>query len=182
MFEFKEIIKGFFEHIKKEDIKIYNEASLQYELGCYFRFNFLNLKVEFERNINHFNVSAKTIKKEIDLVVYDDKKKYAIELKYPRNGQYPEQMFMFIKDIKFMEEVKELGFDKAFALVLVDDPLFYSGNVPQKIYEYFRVGKTIEKAIKKPTGKKDELIILKGTYTIKWNSLSNNSKYFLLEI
>lgn len=32
---------------------------------------------------------------------------YAIELKYPKNGQYPEQMYSFIKDIKFMQQVKE---------------------------------------------------------------------------
>lgn len=182
MFDFKKVVKDFFEYIKKEDIELYNEASLQYELGCYIRFNFSNLKIEFERNINHFNIKAQTVKKEIDLVVYDREKRYAIELKYPRNGQYPEQMFMFIKDIKFMEEAKEQGFDKAFTFVLVDDPLFYRGNTPQTIYEYFRLGKIIEGTIRKPTGKKDELVTLKKSYTIQWSSLNNYYKYFLLEI
>lgn len=48
--------------------------------------------------------------------------RYAIELKFPRNGEYPEQMFKFIEDIKFMEEVKHnCLFDHTFVLTLADD-------------------------------------------------------------
>lgn len=47
-------------------------------------------------------------------MIYNNSEHYAIELKYPLNGQYPEQMFSFVKDIKFMEEMKELGFNEAY--------------------------------------------------------------------
>ncbi|MBR3425033.1 MAG: hypothetical protein IKG79_03185, partial [Neisseriaceae bacterium] len=63
---------------------------------------------------------------------HDEKEKYAIELKFPRNGQHPEQMYSFVKDIKFMEELqdkenlKELCFINTYVLTLVDDKLFYS--------------------------------------------------------
>ena len=78
---------------------IYNEFSLQHELGIFLREKLSNIyKVEFERNVNFFlgkENSKKLIKKEIDIVVYDKERdeKIAIELKYPLNGQYPEQMF-----------------------------------------------------------------------------------------
>ena len=59
--------------------------------------------------------------------------KYAIELKYPRNGQYPEQMYSFVKDIIFMEQLKTEGFDATFSMVLVDDKLFYEGKVAEAV-------------------------------------------------
>lgn len=43
----------------------------------------------------------------MDIVIYNESEKYAIELKYPQNGQYPEQMFSCVKDIKFMEELRK---------------------------------------------------------------------------
>ena len=46
----------------------------------------------------------------MDLFITDTEKKnrYAIELKFPRNGQYPETMFSFVKDIKFLENQEEI--------------------------------------------------------------------------
>ena len=84
---------------------IYNEFSLQHERGKFLREKLKGYKVQFERNTKYFGITG-TTKHEIDVVVYNDTEKYAIELKYPLNGQYPEQMFSFVKDIKFMEELK----------------------------------------------------------------------------
>lgn len=52
--------------------------------------------------LQFFDITG-TTKHEIDIVVYNDKEKYAIELKYPVNGQYPEQMYSFVKDVLFTE-------------------------------------------------------------------------------
>lgn len=75
--------------------------------------------------------------------------KYAIELKFPTNGAVPKRMFQFIKDIKFMEEVKyDLVFKKTYCLSLVSDSKegdFYSGENSKKedsIYQYFRGSET----------------------------------------
>ena len=62
---------------------------------------------------------------------------YAIELKYPRNGQHPEQMFSFCKDITFAEELVEAGSRHAAVIIFADDPLFYRGR-SNGIYGYFR--------------------------------------------
>lgn len=51
--------------------------------------------------------------------------KYAIELKCPLNGQYPEQL-------------KERGFTNTCCLVLASNRLFYQGKSYEGIYKYFR--------------------------------------------
>lgn len=183
--DLKELIKNFWDYQKKNNIELYNEISFQHELGIYLRNNLPNYKIQFERNISYFFNNVKdTKKKEIDIVIFKDdfSEKYAIELKYPKNGQYPEQMFSFIKDIKFMEQARCLGFDKTFVMTLVDDRLFYDGNDVSGIYSFFRSGKTIQGTITKPTGKKDDVIVLLGQYRINWQRLNLDCRYYLIEI
>lgn len=82
--------------------------------------------IQFERNVSYFTPDNKTIKKEIDITIFNEDKseKYAIELKCPLNGQYPEQMYSFVKDIKFMEKLKSRGFTKTATVTLVSDRPF----------------------------------------------------------
>ncbi len=174
----KQYISDFFEYVKSEKVELYNEFSLQHELGIYLR-NHLprDYKVQFERNVSSFLIEDKTVKKEIDIVIFteDKTKRYAIELKYPRNGQYPEQMYAFVKDIRFVEQLKEKGFTGTCAVTLVEDKPFYfdSGRSTNDIYGYFRGDKTIKKEIKKPTGegKEEDSILIDGVYTINWVDL-----------
>lgn len=173
----KELLEEFM-HLKQingVNILVYNEISLQLELGLYLRQN--GYTVRFERNIGEYvDKTSNFVKKEIDIVAYKgenelEAKKIAIELKFPRNGQYPEQMFSFIKDIKFMEQVKnaelkdvckEGKFTETYVLTLVDNKNFYLSNRGKnEIYSYFRKnGFDIQipkgKDIIKPTGNKEE--------------------------
>lgn len=182
--DIKSLLIKFWEYRKRNSIEIYNEFSFQHELGIYLRNNLPGYKVQFERNVNFFFGKADTRKKEIDIVIYkaDNSERYAIELKYPRNGQHPETMFAFIGDIKFMERVKELGFNRTFAMTLVDDHLFYEGSDNSGIYSFFRTGKEISGTIQKPTGRKDDFITINGYYKIQWNKLENKERYYLLEL
>lgn len=175
-----------------DDILVYNEISLQLELGLYLRQK--GYTVRFERNIGEYvEDTSEFVKKEIDIVAYKkgeneleadkgknelEAKKIAIELKFPRNGQYPEQMFSFIKDIKFMEQVKNAvckkgEFTETYVLTLVDNKNFYlSKRGKNKIYSYFRKnGVDIPKGeIEKPTGNKEECkkIELNNQYKSTW--------------
>jgi len=169
--------------ISRGQIEIYNEFSLQHELGILLRSEFPSDKVQFERNISYFVNSAEFIKKEIDISIFSPDKsqlRCAVEIKFPRNGQYPEQMFHFCKDILFAEQLKRAGFKRSFLIIFADDPLFYSGN-GDGIYGYFWQGKTLCGAIGKPTGKKDETIRLKGTYQVNWTGISGALKYTIIE-
>lgn len=142
-----EHIQAFIKKLQNNEVDIYNEFSLQHELGIYLRNVLPDYKIEFERNIGFFKLTN-TVKKEIDIVIYNDHKKYAIELKFPRNGQYPEQMYSFVKDIRFMEELKQKGFDNTYCLTFVDDKNFYSGKKTDGIYSFFRAEKiSVERSI-----------------------------------
>lgn len=178
-----------------KDDYIYNEFSLQHELGIYLR-NGLgpDYKVQFERNVDDVfgKGVVKSEKKEMDIYIFnvgkedgEDKERYAIELKFPRNGQYPEQMYSFVKDIKFMEDVKKIGkANRTFVVTLVDDEKFYSKNSPLSvsgIYQYFRAGVPITKTICKPTGKGKGVnsVIIGVPYTIKWEQVFYNGAIVL---
>lgn len=164
----------------------YNEISLQHELGIYLRNKLPSYKVQFERNVSYFTSDNDTMKKEIDIVIYKENKseKYAIELKCPLNGQYLEQMYSFVKDIKFMKQLKERDFNKTYCVTLVSDKPFYQGKENNGIYKFFRKENSIYGTIFKPTGtgKNKDSINLLNRYDFIWYDLSKESKYYIIEI
>lgn len=125
------------------------------------------------------------LKKEMDIVVFSEDKseKYCIELKYPSNGQYPEQMFAICKDVRFLEQLIEHGFTGGYSLNLVDDKLFYNDYGKEEgIYEMFRRNKRIEGTVIKPTGDRDISYKFNNSYDIKWNEVDEKRKYFVIEV
>ncbi|MCB9138815.1 MAG: hypothetical protein H6642_10755 [Caldilineaceae bacterium] len=179
-----EIVVSFVDEIARGVVEIYNEFSLQHELGIRFREYLPDQKVQFERNVSFFEFDkAAFVKREIDIVVYDDlarNPEVAIELKYPKNGQHPEQMFSFCKDIAFAEQLKTAGFQDAYVLIFADDRLFYEGR-EQGIYSYFRGGKALTGPIRKPTGRQDQVLYLRGEYAITWLPVMGTLKYSLIK-
>lgn len=185
MFDLKHLIQEFFDSAARQQIEIYNEFSLQHELGIFLREALPTYKVQFERNVSYFTKENDTVKKEIDIVIFSEDKaeKYAIELKCPLNGQYPEQMYSFVKDIKFMEQLIERGFMKTCCVTLVSDRPFYQGNTNEGIYKFFREEYSIYGEIFKPTGmgKNKDKITLSGKYDFEWKELSLGRKYYIIE-
>ena len=184
-------LQNFWEYYASNtDIEIYNEFSLQHELGIYLRNNMPEYKVQFERNVKYFlnDNAIKTRKHEIDIVVFNEQERYAIELKYPRHGQYPVRMFQFIKDIQFMEELKANGFNRTFTMVIVDEidgKNYYSGSLTSGIYNFFRSdgSNMIHGKIEYPcSGKIVEALNIIGSYQIKWWMLPKKLRGYLLEI
>ncbi|MEC0369336.1 hypothetical protein [Paenibacillus chibensis] len=111
-------------------------------------------------------------------------KSEAIELKCPLNGQYPEQMYSFVKDVKFMEQLKDRGFNNTASVTLVSRRPFYEGKSNHGIYRYFREEYSIYGDIYRPTGqgKDDEFISLMGQYSFQWNDLNEKSNFYIIEI
>jgi hypothetical protein len=108
-------VPEFFAAVGRGAVEIYNEFSLQHELGCFLRASIpAPPKVHFERSVEFFEPRGadQYEKKEIDIAVFtpDQRHRVAIELKYPRNGQYPEQMFSACRDIVFLEQLVAGGF------------------------------------------------------------------------
>jgi hypothetical protein len=177
------LFEDFFKQVASDELEIYNEFSLQHELGIFLRSHFNNRKVQFERNVSYFGFDKKLFeKKEIDIAIFKEHDLFfVIELKYPKNGQVPESMFSFCKDIAFLEQLSKGGFKTAYFIAVADDPLFYSGN-ESGIYGYFRNQKPITGEIVKPTGTKDKIVTIYGSYTATWKPISGNAKYCLIKV
>lgn len=137
----------FFGLVATGQVEIYNEFSLQHEFGIYLRSNApAHLKVQFERSVGFFRLKPLAyIKKEIDITLFPKAQGYklAVELKFPRNGQYPEQMFKACQDIGFLEQLVQGGFDGGIFVIAVDDPLFFRGDAKSDLYRCFRSGHPI---------------------------------------
>lgn len=177
----KNLLHAFMVMVEEKQIEVYNEFSLQHELGIFLREKMPNYKVQFERNTKFFEAHG-TIKHEIDIVIFNATEQYAIELKHPTNGQYPEQMYSFVKDILFMEQLKENGFDTTYCLTVVNDKNFYSGKKNDGIYAYFRGNKLLNGSVDKPTGEKYESLTLNGSYKIVWEGKNEELKYYIVDI
>lgn len=177
--------------------KIDNEYGLQFELGCYLREN--DYEVSFEKNIKNKN----TCKHEIDLSCCDKDKtnsEYAIELKYPRgdNKGHTNEIYKFIQDIRFCEELKRQGYEKTYCITLVDDKSYYklNGRERTKAWQYFRgnpgaIGINGEqplhgKIIRQVKNKATQTYCLNGNYQIRWSPLGTvlgkDYWYYVLEI
>lgn len=189
--DLKKLIEKFLQDAFDKKIELYNEVSLQHELGIFLR-NKIGEKyaVQFERNISFFGYDDKSlpsknneqgwVKKEIDIVIFNDKESFAIELKFPRKRAYPRRMFQFIKDIRFIEQLKEASkkersepkFKGGFTFVLVDDKNFCTDDNLEKsgIYGYFRnPQKEISRKIENPNkGETPEYIYIDGKFKIEW--------------
>lgn len=175
-------ITDFARVVGEGSIEIYNEFILQHELGIFLRSKLAGCKIQFERNVSHFKLTKTDFeKREIDIAVTSiaGERLSALELKYPRNGQVPESMFSFCKDIAFLEQLVQSGFQSAYFLAVVDHKRFYSG-VSTGIYGHFRGGMPITGTIVKPTGLKDSVVTISGCYTATWVPVLGNSKFCLV--
>lgn len=169
-------ISNFFRYVEVNKVELYNEYSLQHELGIFLRKQCVNYSIQFERNASFFGVSSPTIKKEIDIVVYNNYERFAVELKFPRNGAYPISMFQFIEDICFINELKNNGFTGGCTVVLVDDMNYCSTHginnkqlTNKGIYGYFRDNNPITGVISSPK-KNNKTCQLNGSYFAIWQS------------
>lgn len=97
--DFEGLIDLFLKYLDNENIEIYNEDSLKFELGIFLRIILPEHHVCFEKNIENFTHKNDTLKHEIDITIYpkesnqllnnsilkliDPKETYAIELKFP---------------------------------------------------------------------------------------------------
>ncbi len=183
----QKLLNEFIEMMKDKDI--YNEAGIQFELGFFLRNqkSLSNYKIQLERNIDYFGLNKIYFsKKEMDIVIFDENKdkKSCIELKFPRksNGQVPEQMFKACKDIYFLEQLVNSGFESSYFIFFTDNDSFYHGQNENGIYGIFRNNGEITGTIEKPTGNQAESINIEGKYKINWQNIRDDLKYFIIEV
>jgi hypothetical protein len=185
------LIRQFFLEVTDPYESFYNEASLQHELALYLRRQLPTglrvhiLRVHFERPASWFRPAATGLtKKEIDLAVADGSRGQvvAIELKCPRQGQHPEQMFKACQDLQFLEELVAAGFAGGVFVMHVRDPLFYERGSRAGIYAHFRAGAAIGGVIRKPTGARDQIAEIRGSYAPLWIQGGGSYRYWVQSV
>ena len=193
------MVKKFFEEeIKKENIKLYNEAGLQYELALYLRKE-LEADILLEYPVTKLEpkvtkpINFKFIKKEIDIFIKHENERVLIELKFPRaNAGFPAQIYNAVKDVKF--GVEAINNDKAdrFITIFITDHKSVRSKNTNHIYELFN-SVTDDPAIKtiliddtypkfmrdhKHEGGRYESIEFKKDFIIEWEDLNHNGVAF----
>ena len=181
----KQIVQNFASKVAEGRIEIYNEFSLQHEFGIHLRSKFPSMKVQFERHASFFfsQANLKFIKKEIDITIFSTDKSQieaVFELKFPRNGQYPEQMFSFCKDICFVEQLKkqDLGQLISSFLLTIDSSM---KDILTVSTGSFVVEKSCMGMFKSQPAKKNESLTINGRYSITWHPAGKGMKYALVE-
>ena len=134
---------------------IYNERSLQLELGYHFRCQ--KFGVEFERPFKAPRPAGSTNKPKtnLDLLVTGNDKRVAIELKVPLNKRHPETLYDYCADIEFVEALVRNGqVDRGFCLLMTNDHVFWEDSGRgSEIHNCFRqAGTVLTGPIAKPTG------------------------------
>jgi hypothetical protein len=129
-----------------------------------------------ERNIGYYKLNQKTFsKKEVDIIIEQGNNlSIAFELKMPMNGQVPEQMYKFVEDIVFLEELKASRlFGKCYLITVTNDSNFWQGVKNNGIYAPFRNRGPLKGKIYKPTGneKNESFHQISGEYHIVWQYL-----------
>jgi len=164
------IVDNIFNLVRRGSVEIYNEFSLQHELGIHLRSALPpEWKVQFERPVDFYGIPrSATGKKEIDITVVRGDERHAIELKFPRNGQYPETMFSCCADIEFLEQLTCNGFAGGLFVIAAEDRLFHSGPTGSDLYACFRAERPIHGRIQKPTGARDKTVDIEGSYVLEW--------------
>ena len=179
----EQLVRRFFVDVANPDETFYNEASLQHELALFLRRELpKDWRLHIERPAWWFRGAAKALtKKEIDLAVADGAREQvvAIELKCPRQGQHPEQMFKACQDLQFLEQLVAAGFSGGLFAMHVQDPLFYEGGSQVGIYAHFRGGMPICGTIQKPTGARDMSASIRGSYTPVWTPSQGSHRYWV---
>lgn len=196
-FNIPKTIDSFFIYLSKMNCisdNIYNEFSLQFELGLFLRCHLPeHYSIQFERPVNTIITNYRDydfVKKEIDLVILDTltEKMFCIELKYPTNGQHPVQMYKFCEDVRFLEQLQLAGINECWFICLVDDYLFYKGRLTERIYGVFResennpayglINSTIDQYyLEKP-------LQIEGNYNFSWSRIGkhDNYRYMMIHI
>ena len=191
------IINNFIINNKEQ---IYNEPSIQFELGFYIREEIRKLgrkdyAVEFERNIKDIGIfDSKEIKKlpkkEMDIYIYkkNSNERYVIELKYPNDSDATTSFENeLMQDIHFIQELRK-KFTRciSFSIVDITPNRFYVSkrNSNSELNLYIRPKKNTQP--KEITGNIEYRINNKtfsykfSPCTVKWKTLNNNQKYSII--
>lgn len=173
-----ELLESFMNKVGSNFFEVYNEATMQYELGLYLRKELPEeYNVQFEKNVMFLGAdNSQCIKKDVDILVYTENLKeiYAIQVKCPTSDDILQKLYSILKDVKFLEQLRNCGITKGYSLNLISEKDYYINFPSKDIKQIFSKEKMIHGDINN--------ISIEGEYIINWVNLNPNLKYFYIEV
>lgn len=188
-----QLLANFFS-AKQNDIELYNEAGLQYELALHLTKELQEYQIRLEYPISRvYQPNSGFVKKEMDIYLTSSSgEKFLIELKLPKqNCAAPQAMYEALKDVKFSEQLKEKGFKNCYSLLITERPSFWAAlRANEAIYKLFNGTEvnfeSIDSFFLPKFLHKKGSIHLNKTYQVKWNEFRDAHnhfwKYYILEM
>lgn len=182
----KKLIYEFLDLVKPGEVSIYNEASLQFELGWYLKENCGGAKIQVERGVTYFGFDKTAfVKRDMDLIIFFEGFITVIELKAPieQSVARPVTVFNWIKDLRFLEQLKAENIN-GYSIFITDNLGYLNdngkaGNLLTDIRS--RTLKGEYHSHKKPSDE-DEIISLDFEYKLDWQEMSDGLFSCLIEV
>jgi hypothetical protein len=120
----------------------------------------------------------------MDIVIFTDDEKHCIEIKYPENGQRPEQMYAACEAIRFLEQLVTEGEFATCYFLMITNLFWEDGSATNPISGYFRDEVVpVVGTVWKPTRDTGEHLDFTGEYTLVWDILPGTDlRYILLPV
>lgn len=188
-----QLLTNFF-NTKQNNIELYNEAGLQYELTLYLTQVLPNYKIRLEYPITRvYQPNSGLVKKEMDIYLTSPtNEKFLIELKLPKAaGGIPKGMYEALRDVKFSEQLKDRGFQGCYSILITECTSFWAApRANEAIYELFNGAevefKSVDCTFLPKFLHKSGPIHLNRLYRAKWNDFRDTDnklwKYYILAV
>lgn len=196
----REELKNCLGDLAKERFIFHSEADFQFALSQIIQKKHPKWKIRLEKKEN----IKQDLKNYVDIIIFAEKSKIAIELKYKTKNPSKQPIFgeeekfeltnqaaqdlgryFFLKDVRDLEQIKkQKKCDFAYAIFLTNDSSYWKEGRKDTMDKEFRIseGKTISGQRDWNNGsewtKKHELLKIKGEYIMKWEEFSSKKKGF----
>ena len=182
---FEQIVEEFTRRIADGSIEIDKEASVQRGLATFLKEKLPDCRIQRECNVySFFPNEMQFVKTMVDIALFNapETERFAVEIKFPTNGAYPMYMFQCFKDVRFLEQLKDVGFTGCFFLLIASDSNFWrNGGDSGTIYEKFRKEKKMY-GDAKDVGDNPEEVCLEGEYRLGWMTIKDSLRYCLIRV
>ena len=176
-------INSFFCLVENGHLDVTNQKKLQFELSKFLTDNLPGYQIycsSFHRNF--FDVKN-LAKHRIDIVLKNkiNNELIAINLNVLNKGTMNDELFKCVQNIKYMEQLSDIGFNKTYCLCLSLNVDYCVGN-RKDICKYFQKSKIIHGKIYRDKNIDDRYFEIEKRYKIKWIENNNDTYFYLLEL
>ena len=176
-------INSFFCLVENGHLDVTNQKKLQFELSKFLTDNLPGYQIYCSSFHRSFFDVKNLAKHRIDIVLKNkiNNELIAINLNVLNKGTMNDELFKCVQNIKYMEQLNDIGFNKAYCLCLSLNLDYCVGN-RKDICKYFQKSKIIHGKIYRDKNIDDRYFEIKKRYKIKWIENNNDTYFYLLEL